>query len=185
MALVLNIVVTILIALGLTAGAGAENLPTEYQVKAAYLYNFAKFVEWPSDAFSDAKAPFVLGILGEDPFGNAFDSVRDKPVKGRIFVVKKFHDVRTITACHILFVSASEKGRWHPIFKALQHKQVLLVGDAEGFARAGGTVNFVIVNKTVSLEVNVDIAARDGLTFNSRILNMARIVHGAPEREGE
>jgi hypothetical protein len=162
-----------------------EPQPSEYQVKAAYLFNFAKFVDWPASAFSDAQAPFVLGILGENPFGDAFDSVQGKSVRGRAFVVKKFNAVENIPVCHILFISASEKGRWQTIFKALQNRNVLLAGDVEGFVRAGGVVNFIIVNKNVGLEVNVDSAARNGLTFSSRILNMARIVRGAPMREGD
>src|SRR3990172_10895387 len=77
-----------------------ESRPTEYQVKAAYLYNFARFVEWPDTAFNGPQAPFILCILGEDPFGDAFDSVHGRTVKGRTFIAKKKRDLQEITSCH-------------------------------------------------------------------------------------
>lgn len=162
-----------------------ERGPSQAQIKAAYLYNLAKFVEWPDRAFNGLQEPFVLGILGDDPFDDAFDRVRGKAVKGRTFVVKKFNDVHDIKASHILFISASEKRRWRPIFQALQHRPILLAGDTEGFAEAGGIVNFIVLNRNVSIEVNADAAARSGLTFSSRIMNIARIVRGAPAQEDE
>jgi hypothetical protein len=166
--------------------ASAQELrPTEYQVKMAYLYNFARLVDWPAEAFDGPQAPFVLGILGENPFGHEFDSVNGKTVKGRTLIIKKINDVQDIKSCHILFVCASEKGRWQLIFKTLQRGNVLTVGDTEGFARAGGVVNFIVTDKNVAFEVNVDAAARKHLSFSSRILNIAVLVHDAAKPEGQ
>jgi len=162
-----------------------EPRPTDYKAKAAYLYNFARFVEWPEDAFDGPQAPFIIGILGEDPFGQAFDSVRGKTVKGRTLIIKKIDDVRESTSCQILFIGALERGKRQTILKALQHGSVLTAGDTEGFAKAGGVVNFVVTDKSVGFEVNVDAAQRKRLKFSSRILNIAVIVHDAAKPEGE
>lgn len=181
----LALLVTIFSAAAVAVSGQGDTAPSEYQVKAAYLYNFARFVEWPDTAFSGPQAPFILGILGEDPFGDVFDSVHGKTVKGRTFIAKKIKDLQETTSCHILFVGASEKGRWESIFKFLQRGSVLTVGDSEGFAKAGGVVNFVVMDKSVAFEVNVDAAARERLSFSSRLLNIAVIVHDARKPEGK
>lgn len=159
--------------------------PGEYQVKAAVLYNFAKFVEWPADAFSHPSAPIIIGVLGEDPFGSALDAAKNRTVNGRKIQIKRFNHVQEITACHILFISSSEKGRLVPLLRALRDFHMLLVGDMEKFAQRGGMINFILQNDTIDFEINVDAVKRAGLKINSRLLNMARIVHGIPADRDE
>jgi len=164
-----------------TADAGEEkSAPSEYQVKAAILFNFAKFVEWPAVSFPDSAAPIIIGVLGEDPFGSALDAAKNRTVNGRKIQIKRFNTVQEITACHILFISSSEKGRLVPLLRALRDFHMLLVGDMEKFAQRGGMINLILQNDAIDFEINVDAVKRAGLRINSRLLNMARIVHGMP-----
>jgi hypothetical protein len=166
------------------AGQGAGT-PGEYQVKAAILFNFAKFVEWPVAAFPDSAAPIIIGVLGEDPFGSALDAAKNKTVNGRKIQIKRFAKVQEVTACHILFISSSEKGRLAPLLRDLRDFPMLLVGDMEKFAQRGGMINLILQNDTIDFEINVDAVKRAGLRINSRLLNMARIVRGMPSDKDE
>ena len=146
----------------------------EYQVKALFLYNFAKFVDWPPNMRAD---PICIGILGDDPFGDALDqTVKGKTVNGRNFVVKRLQRQEDGEGCHIVFISASEKKKVRAILNGLGRCNVLTVGDVEGFAAAGGVINFEIVDSKVRFEVNIDAAERAGLKLSSKLLNLAKIV---------
>jgi hypothetical protein len=156
---------------------GQNALFSEYQIKIAYLFNFAKFVDWPEDAFANSDSPFVLGILGDDPFGSAIDAVKGKTVNGRKLLTNYYKDVRDISACQILFISSSESENLLPILRFLRHSKILVVGDTEGFAEQGGVVNFITQNNKVSFEINIDAANRAGLKISSKLLSLAKIVH--------
>jgi hypothetical protein len=169
-----------LTASGTVSAAQDSRTPDEYQVKAAILFNFAKFVEWPDAAFPDSAAPILIGVLGEDPFGSALDAAKNRTVNGRKIQIKRFTTVQEVTACHILFISSSEKGRLAPLLRDLRDFPMLLVGDMEKFAQRGGMINLILQNDTIDFEINVDAVKRAGLKINSRLLNMARIVHGMP-----
>ncbi len=154
-----------------------EEKPTEYQVKAAFLYNFAKFVEWPSDAFADPRSPIVLGILGEDPFGALLsEMVAGKTVNGRRLEVRHFRRGENFRDCHILFISSSEKRSVPLILGSLGGMSVLTVGETEGFAASGGTINLFLEQNKVRFEVNVEAATRSRLKISSKLLALARIV---------
>lgn len=157
-----------------------ERLPKEYQVKMAFLFNFARFVEWPEDAFADARSPLVLGILGDDPFGSDLETIRGKTVNGRKLIINKFKDVDDIRVCHILFVSNSEKNRLPRILAFLRQSKILSVGDTKKFAQKGGVINLVVENNKVGFEINVDAGKRAGLRISSKLLSLARIVHDSP-----
>ncbi|HEX2711650.1 MAG TPA: YfiR family protein [Candidatus Acidoferrales bacterium] len=175
------------------AGAGAGSVlrawaqsepPPEYQIKAAFLYNFAKFVEWPADAFADPHAPLVLGIVGEDPFGSVLDKlVLDKTVNGRGLLIKRLKHGPDLRNCHILFVSSSERKRVAQILESLQGASVLTVGETQRFAQSGGVIDFILEENKVRFEINSDAAARARLNISSKLLALARIVtdqlHGA------
>ena len=150
--------------------------PTEYQVKAAYLYNFAKFVEWPEGMFAGPAAPIVFGILGEDPFGDALEAAKDRTIKGRKLQIRRFASLNDTTMCHILFISRSEKKNLAAILQKFGEAPMLLVGDMEEFAQRGGMINLALQNESVTLEINVDALNRAGIKVNSRLLNVARIV---------
>jgi hypothetical protein len=152
---------------------------TEYQVKAAFLYNFAKFVEWPSEAFPNEQAPFLLCVLGEDPFGEDLDQiVKDKTVNGRRIEVKRFKEARNLKECQILFVSASEEESLPEILGALRGARTFSVGETERFTRLGGVLNFKIEKKSVRFEINVDAAQRAKLKISSKLLRLGTIVQG-------
>ena len=153
--------------------------PSEYQLKAAFLYNFAKFVEWPAESWEAGK-PFVVAVLGEDPFGPVLDvtmagkSVQDHPVEVRR--VSRPEDAR---GAHILFVSASERRR---LDRVLQHagRGVLTVGDTDGFAARGVIINFRLAENRVRFEINSRRAEEAGLRLSSQILKLATLVEEQP-----
>ncbi len=162
------------------AGAQSET-PTEYQIKAAFLYNFAKFVEWPADAFADPHAPVVVGIVGEDPFGSVLDKiVLGKTVNGRGLMIKRLKPGPDLRKCHILFISSSEKKHLAPILESLQGSSVLTVGETDRFAQSGGAINFILEENKVRFEINSETAARARLKISSKLLALARIVANQP-----
>ncbi len=174
-----RLLAVLVVIAGLLAGsvprARAQAPPTEYEIKAAFLYNFAKFVEWPADAFSDSHAPIVLGIVGEDPFGTALDGmVFGKTVNGRGVQVKRLSISPDLRTCHILFISSSEKKNLARILAHLKGSGVLTVGEMDRFVQSGGAVNFLLEDNKVRFEINVDAAAR--LKISSKLLALARTV---------
>jgi len=162
---------------GVLCGAAREAhaANSEYQVKAAFLYNFMKFVEWPGDGLNNP-GTLTLGILGKDPFGDALDEVRDKTAKGRRVLIVHLRGVEEARECDLLFVCASEKGRLPQILRGVQGARVLTVADQEGFCQAGGIINLVFVNHRVGFEVNVAAANRARLRVSSQLLKLARLV---------
>ncbi len=151
--------------------------PTEYQVKAAFLYNFAKFVEWPADAFPDVQSPIVLGILGDDPFGSVLDKmIYGKAANGRGFVVKRVSEDAKLRSCHILFISSSEKKHLARILEGLKGAGVLTVGDMDRFAESGGVIHLLLAENKVRFGINLTAAARARLKISSKLLALARIV---------
>jgi len=149
----------------------------EYVVKAGFLYNFAKYVEWPADAFDNAASPIVVGIVGNDPFGEEIDkALKNKVVKERAFSVVRYRELADLKRCHILFIPKSERGRLQDILKQTETWPILTVGEDEGFAKAGGTVNILIEKEKPRLEVNPEAADKARLTINSKLLKLATIV---------
>lgn len=151
--------------------------PTEYEVKAAFLYNFAKFVSWPPAAFPDAEAPFQLGILGDDPFGEALARlVASQRVQGRPFVIVHGRSPAELARCHILFISDSEQSRLAQHLAALRqaHSYALTVSDLDDFRAAGGMIHFVLERSRVRFQINPDSATAAGLTISSKLLSLAR-----------
>lgn len=161
-----------------------ETLP-EYQVKAAYLFNFLKFVEWPEEAFPDPLAPIVIGICGEDLFGNSLPQVIiGKTVQGRDLVIHKYRAGEDMRGAHILFVGPSEKKRFPQILSSLHGVSVLTVADTEGFLEAGGMIQFVSENDRVRFAINVDAASRAKLKMSSKLLSLARVFGGNGKEAG-
>jgi hypothetical protein len=161
---------------GLSPARAELSSTPEYQVKAAFLYNFIKFVEWPGDGRAGAPSTLCLGILGKDPFGDALEVVRGKTAKGRTIVVVHFRRVEEVKDCDVLFISDSEKGQLAQTLKYLQNFPVLTVADLEGFCQAGGIIGLIEARKKVSFEVNIAAARRAGLRISSQLLKLARAV---------
>jgi hypothetical protein len=158
------------------SGVHAQEVqPSEYQLKAAFLFNFAKFVEWPEEAFSEPKAPIIIGVLGENPFGEQLEqTVRGKTINGRPFTVKELRSLPEARNCHILFISTSEKARLPAIFDSLRGASVLTVGEAENFTEAGGMINFVLEGGKIRFQVNDAAAKSAQLKISSKLLSLAQ-----------
>ena len=148
----------------------------EYDVKARYLYHFAEFVEWPPAAFPTAESPVTIGILGTDPFGKTLDDLMQNEVaKNRKLVVKRYHRVEEVGACHILFISQSEERRLNEILSSLKEKSILTVGDTEGFVRQGGIIRFFTEKNKIRFQINTDAAKAAKLTISSKLLRIAEL----------
>jgi hypothetical protein len=156
---------------------GDSTTPTEYEVKAAFIYNFAKYTHWPEASTPETKKPFVIGVIGKDPFGHALDdAMRGQSLQGRAISVRRFNQVEDVADCDILFVSSSEKNNLQKIFEVLHKSPVLTIGEIDQFAARGGMINLTTEEKRVRFEINVDAAERAGLKPGSQLLRLARIV---------
>lgn len=152
-----------------------ENAPTEYQIKAAFLFNFAKFVQWPSQVFADRGSPLVIGVLGEDPFhGDLAGMIRNKSIDQHPLILKEIRSLVEITNCQILFICTSEKRRLPEILQGLQGASVLTVGEMERFTESGGMINFVLEGTKVHFQINQEAATRAGLKISSKLMSLAR-----------
>lgn len=151
---------------------------TEYEIKVGLLYQFAVYTQWPKEALPDGGSEFVLGIIGEDPFGNALDFLRGKTVKSRKFTVKHVANAQEIDRCHMLFICASEKTNVLQILTAVEKSSVLTISEVDQFIEQGGMINFVLVKKTarseyVRFEINKAAAEQAGLKLHSGFLKAA------------
>ncbi len=165
--------------LTLLLGATQAQSPTaeEYQIKAAFLYNFAKFVEWPASSFHDEAAPFQICVMGRDPFGEGLLNItREKTVNGRKFEVDTIADLEHARTCHILFVAASVKMPMQQIIEGLHGASVLTVSDTKGFAEQGGMINFVLQDDRVQFDVSLTAVGQAGLKISSKLLSVAKVV---------
>jgi YfiR/HmsC-like len=164
--------------LGLLLAAPAHGQKAEeYRVKAAFLFNFAKFVEWPPQMFKTATDPIAICVVGQNLFGDALnEAVSGKTVDGRPFLVRQVSGEQPSAGCQILFVSSSERKRLHAILGEIKTEGVLTVGETDNFEAEGGIINFKIEAGRVCLQVNVDAAEQAKLRISSKLLNLAQIV---------
>jgi YfiR/HmsC-like len=162
-----------------------QDSPSEYQVKAAYLFNFLKFVEWPEEAFPDPLAPIVIGIAGDDPFGSALPQVVvGKTVQGRDLVIRKYRAGEDLRSSHILFISGSEKKKVPQIVASLRGSSVLTVADFTEFLGDGGMIQLYSENNRIRFAINVDATGRAKLKISSKLLSLARVVGGSGKEGG-
>jgi hypothetical protein len=175
-----------LVAAGIMAGPfglSAQPAADEYEVKAAFLYNFAQYVEWPEEAFSETDGVFIIGVLGEDPFGQALDRIAEtKTVGDKKIVVRRFESLADYTPCHILFVSRAEAERLPRVVEKVASSHALVVCDAEGSALKGAVINLVVEHSRIHLEINLGAAERAGLKISSKLLRLATIVDDTERR---
>jgi hypothetical protein len=162
----------------LCAQDGSSEINREYAIKAAYLYQFARYVEWPPNAFANETAPLIIGVLGTDPFGGVLDEIaRSKRIEGHTIVIRRFASMADYTPCHILFIasSVSPEEKAAAIQKA-RGSAVLLVGEEPGFADEGGMINFFMDENKIRFEINTENAKQDRLKISSKLLSLAKIV---------
>jgi hypothetical protein len=162
--------------LGLAAARQAAAAPDlEYEVKAAFLYNFAKFVEWPPEAFPLSSTPVALCVYGDDPFGGSLDTVvRGETLNGRRLVVRRLRDLPQARECHVLFLG--EKVRGAEVVAALRGVSVLTVAESRDFLDQGGMIRFVVEENRVRFDINLDAAEKNRLKISSKLLRLAREV---------
>jgi len=142
------------------------------QVKAVFLFNFAQFVDWPANSFSSPTSPFVIGILGNDPFGFYIDKVIEgEKVDSHPIVVQRYNDADDIRNCNILFTSKS-----YSAIKNLQNRSILTVGDQNDFAADGGMIRFFIENNKIKLQINLKAAKAASLNISSKLLRLADVI---------
>jgi hypothetical protein len=147
----------------------------EYQLKAAFLYNFVQFTEWPASAFSGADDPIVIGVVGPNPFGDALErAVKDKVVSGRRLTVRYFSTPEEVDACHAVFVPAAETGG-RSVLNRTANKAILTIGDGEDFTKAGGIIRFYRDKNRIRFEVNVKAADRAKLKVSAKLMKLAAI----------
>ncbi len=159
------------------AFAAADTADLEYRVKASYLFNFVKFVGWPEASFTNSSAPFVIGLVGDDPFGRTVDETfAGRKTNGRSFVIRRFSPKDDPGNCHILFASLSDKSRLAKLLASLRGRPVLTVGETDRFGELGGMVNFTVVGGTVKLEANPEAAVAAGLKVSSKLLAVSKVV---------
>ena len=155
----------------------ADDTFSEYEIKAAFLFNFAKFIQWPDNAIDENPDVFEIGILGKDPFGKALDRiVKDEKVHERKVIIKRSDSPSDLRNCFILFICSSEESKLKNILSGLKESPVLTVGDMSNFAQAGGIVGFYMEKKKVRFEINLAAAAQANLNIRSGLLKLSRIV---------
>lgn len=160
-------------ALAVTAFAQVE----EYQVKAAFLYNFAKFVEWPTQAFHGPEDPISICVVGQNPFGGSLEEVvRGQKVGGRLFRVRQIADISAKPECHILFVCAAEQKRFQSRAGILTGLAILTIGECPRFAADGGVINLKLEGGKMRFEINMDAAEQAQLHISSKLLNLAEVI---------
>jgi hypothetical protein len=151
----------------------------EYRVKAAFLFNFGKFVDWPG-ADADSRQPLVIAVYGTDPFGPLLEqTIRDRMVRGRRVTVRRPNRVEDLLPCQILFVASSEKKRLARILEAVEGAGVLVVGEMDGFLRLGGMVALSVDYGKVRFEINGEAVQRSGLKIDAKLLLLAKAPRAA------
>lgn len=168
--------------------ARAQKTASEYEVKAAFLFNFIKFVEWPAKAFAEKDTPYIIGVLGNDPFFDPESAVNyldqaitNKAINNRKLELRKsaragVSGLKDLKDCHLIFISKSEKGRMREILAGLEGGQVLSVSETDDFCAQGGVVNFVLKAGKVRFEINQGAAEAAGLKISSKLLNVATLI---------
>jgi hypothetical protein len=160
----------------------ARAQPSEYAIKAEFIERFTRFIDWPQEAFPSPEAPFVLCVMGDNPFGDYLERLaRERRVKDRKVRLLQIARVSEVDACHLVFIAASERNREREVVARTQGKSILTIGDTPGFAEVGVILNFFLEQDRIRFEINLDEARRTGLTFSSKLLKLARVV---PPRGG-
>lgn len=171
--------VVILMAIAaLFAGAGnlrAQAPSKEYKLKAVFLFNFTQFIEWPAAAYTSPGAPFIIGIVGEDPFGNVIeDVVQNERVGSHPLIVQRYHDIKDMRTCHILFVNFKDPEKTRDAIAAAG-RNTLTVGEADGFVKMGGMIRLATDNNRIKLMVYPDAAKAAELQISSKLLRVSEI----------
>jgi hypothetical protein len=162
----------------------------EYKIKAAFLYNFIKFVDWPEEKTKDQNGPIIIGIVGKDPFGDAFEPMTKKQIKGRNGLINRFEGsekfkksskagksaIESLRKCHLIFICSSEEKNSPEIINLVDKHSVLTVGETPNMLKSGGIINFVVEENKVRFEINLTAAKNSKLKIRSQLLRLAKKV---------
>jgi hypothetical protein len=168
----------LLVLVGPAVSDADPSVAKEYQLKAAFLYNFTKFVEWPSQRFADETSPIVIGVLGRNPFGDELEKiVQGRKINGRTVAVRLLNSAAEARAVHVLFVSAGAEPQLADAMDALRTAGVLTVGESDKFMALGGVITFALETGKVRFEINQDAGENAGLKISAQLLKLATAVH--------
>jgi hypothetical protein len=149
----------------------------EFSLKAAYLFNFTQFIEWPSGSFASRHAPIVIGVLGEDPFGAELDeAVRGKTVCGRSFQIRRSRRLEDLADCQVVYIGGSEARRVPELLAELNKRSALTVSDVDRFAERGGVISLYMDDSKVRFKINLDAASRAGLKVSAQLLKLGKVI---------
>ncbi len=173
--------VALMLSLAGHAGAAESPAPREWQIKAAFLYNFTKFIEWPAEKFHNAHSPLIIGVLGQSPFGDELEkAVKDRKINGRDLVVRTVRTAAEVRSVHLLFVSAMEGLSPGELSGALKAGCVLGVGDSPDLFEHGAAIGFVLEADKVRFEVDLDSAEDARVKISAHLLKLAKTVRKRP-----
>lgn len=163
--------------IGVPLGRQTTPPSREFEIKALFLFNFVQFVDWPTNAFKDADSPLVIGVLGDNPFGNYLaTTINGENIDQHPLIVKYFDDVDKVQDCQLVFINLNQ-GRQKAALGALDHKPVLTVGDRDDFISDGGMIRFYVDHNRIRFEVNVQATRESKLQLSSKLLRLARLVN--------
>jgi len=167
----------LVLALGVMMGrslAQSAGDMREYQKKAEFITSFTRFVEWPERKFTQPDSPFVIGVYGSDSISTLLqEALQDRQIKGRPVVVRHLQNKEELHACHVLFISRSERDRLGPILGEVRRENVLTVGECDNFLSKGGVINFVNAGGAVRFQISIEAATREKLTVSSKLLQLS------------
>ncbi len=178
-----EIVAVIVTVAMLGAGQTRADAPTRldagskvYEIKAAFIYNFAQFTQWPDSAFASGDSPFILAFIGDSELGPALGHVLEgKSIAGHPIVLKHLDSTSQINGCHLLFIPDSEESHLDDIFNAIGNQPILTVGETTKFMQAGGIIRFFIADGRIRFEIDPDAADKAALRLSSRLMSLATI----------
>lgn len=171
------VVALLLLSIFICSIKSSAQARSEFEVKAAFLFNFAKFVDWQPDLFPAPDTALKICVIGENPFGPEFaQSMEGKIVQGRKLQLFNVQDVQQARSCQILYIASSNRREVLEILKGVSEARILTVGDNSDFARSGGVISFVLENNRVRFDINVEAAERAGLKLSSKLLGVATII---------
>lgn len=153
------------------------NYAQEYQVKAVFLYNFTHFIDWPKEAFESQYTPFVIGIIGNDPFGPFIETtIEGERIGSHVIRSQRFRSISEIKDCHILYIASKDPDEIKNILEMVEGKNILTVGDTPNFTRWGGMIRFFTEQGKIRLQINNTVAKAEGLKISSKLLRVAQVI---------
>ena len=171
-----SIVILFLLS-GFTNVRSQSSSVKEYQIKAVFLYNFTHFINWPEAAFESQYAPFIIGIVGRDPFGPSLeDAVEGERIGSHQIRIKRYNSINEIEKCHILYVGTQDPDEIKAVLKAVARKNILTVGDSPNFIRWGGMIRFYTDQNKIRLQINNSLAKTAGLRISSKLLRVSQVL---------